>query len=341
MSKHDFPAEEFAQRLARTRRAIAGAGLDWLLVIHPVSLHWLIGTDAKSYQAFQCLPVAADERPLVMFTRESERTEFEEDTTADAVRGWGGGEPEDPIEAFGRLADELGLNGKRVGLEVPAYYLHPHHYERLKAMLGSALVAEPINLIADLKMVKSPRELALIRRASGIADQAMTAMLQVVAEGHTELEMGAAIYHALLKAGSGLPASTLNLVTGERCAFSHGAPTERPIRRGECGNVELGAAYKRYTATLGRQFQPGGAGAAGDRAARRDPRRLRRLHRRDQARRPRHHPARGGKARHRRGRPRPLPHAHPPATASRPASRRPGASPSTCSAAAPTPSRPG
>ena len=37
MSKHDFPAEEFADRLARTRRAIAEAGLDWLIAIHPVA----------------------------------------------------------------------------------------------------------------------------------------------------------------------------------------------------------------------------------------------------------------------------------------------------------------
>ena len=52
MSKHDFPLEEFKARQSRTRQAIAKAGLDWLLVIHPVSLHWLIGAETKSYQAF-------------------------------------------------------------------------------------------------------------------------------------------------------------------------------------------------------------------------------------------------------------------------------------------------
>ncbi len=31
---------------------------------------------------------------------------------------WGGGEPEDPIEAFRVLADLLGLRGARVGLEL-------------------------------------------------------------------------------------------------------------------------------------------------------------------------------------------------------------------------------
>src|SRR5208282_1296121 len=93
MSKPDFPAEEFADRLARAREAIGTAGLDWLLVMHPMSLHWLIGTEAKSFQAFQCLALSARAAPLVMFTRSSERCEFIEDSLADEVVGWSGGEP--------------------------------------------------------------------------------------------------------------------------------------------------------------------------------------------------------------------------------------------------------
>ena len=102
MSKHDFPAEEFAARQARAREAIGAAGLDWLLVIHPMSLHWLIGAEAKSYQAFQCLLVSAKRSPLVMFTRLSERCEFVEDSLADEVIGWSGPEPEVPHRGIPR-----------------------------------------------------------------------------------------------------------------------------------------------------------------------------------------------------------------------------------------------
>lgn len=257
MSKADFPAEEFASRRASARRAIAGAGLDWLIAFHPVSIHWLTGSDAKSYQAFQCLAVAAEERPLVILTRASERPEFEDDALVDDVRTWGGGEPADPIAAFGDLAAALGLAKARVGIEVPAYYLHPHHYVRIKSLLGAALVAEPSNLIHNLKLVKSPRELAYIRKASAIADQAMSVFASALAEGRSELDVCGAVYHALLTNGSGLPASTLNLVSGERAGFSHGAPTHRVLKRGDIGNVEFGATYKRYTTTIGRDFSLG------------------------------------------------------------------------------------
>jgi Xaa-Pro dipeptidase len=257
MSKHDFPVEEFADRLSRTRKAIADAGLDWLIAIHPVSIHWLIGADGKSYQAFQCLPISAKPGPLVMFMRESERYEFEADTLADEVVGWGGSEPADPIDVFQKLADRLGLRRARVELEVPAYYLHAHHYVRLKDMLGDALAAEPTNLINTLKMVKSPRELALVRKAGEIADIGMDACVASFREGRSEHEIAGAIYQAMMAAGSGLAGSTLNLVSGERLSFSHGAPTLRRIRPGDGANVEFGAAYKRYTKTMGRQLSLG------------------------------------------------------------------------------------
>jgi Xaa-Pro dipeptidase len=69
--------------------------------------------------------------------------------------------------------------------------------------------------------------------------------------------LSAAAYQAILSSGSSLPASTMNLVTGERSCFALGGPTERRMKRGDTGLVELGGAYKRYTSTLGRQWSIG------------------------------------------------------------------------------------
>src|ERR1700754_1752487 len=114
MSKHDFTTEEFADRTSRVRAAIAKAGLDWTGLFHPVSIHWLTGSDAKSYQAFQCLLVSADDKPTVMILRESERAEIEADAIAGRVETWGGSEPQDPLQVFTRVVDELGLLKSRV-----------------------------------------------------------------------------------------------------------------------------------------------------------------------------------------------------------------------------------
>src|SRR6187401_3137901 len=132
MSKNDFTAEEFTDRRARVRNAIASAGLDWFVVFHPVSIHWLTGSDAKSYQEFQCLLISAKPGPICVLARDGERNEFRDDALVDQLHTWGGGEPEDPIAALEKLVHSLGIAGTRVGMEVPGYYLHPHHYLRIK-----------------------------------------------------------------------------------------------------------------------------------------------------------------------------------------------------------------
>ena len=257
MSKHDFTTDEFGDRLTRLRAAMEAAELDWLLVLHPVSIRWLIGQDTKSYTVFQCLPVSAKPGKLVMFTRGTERSEFAADTMAEGLRCYGGGEPEDPMPTFKAFIDELGIRRGRIGMEVPGGYLQPGHYVSLKAMLGDSLVQEPCGLLMALRAVKSPAEIAYIREASDIAALALRALIGAVAEGRSELELAAVAYHALLSNGSGLPASTMNLMTGERSAFALGGPTERRMRRGDTGLVEMGAARRRYTSTLGRQWSLG------------------------------------------------------------------------------------
>ena len=254
MSKHDFSAEEFDSRRSRAREAIGNAGLDWFVVFHPVSLRWLTGSDAKSYQEFQCLLISAKRGPISVLTRDGERNEFLADALVDHLQSWGGGEPDDPIAAFERLAKSLGVKGTRIGMEVPGYYLHPHHYVQIKQLFSDSLVTEATTLIHDLPLVKSATELQYIREAARIADVAMQRFTASLAEGRSELEIAGEVYHALLTSGSGLAASPINLVSGERSCFSHGAPTDRRLRRGDFGNVEYGATFKRYTATIGRQF---------------------------------------------------------------------------------------
>ncbi len=254
MSKHDFSADEFALRRSRTREAIDDAGLDWFIAFHPVSIRWLTGSDAKSYQEFQCLLISAKPGPICVLARDGERNEFLDDALVDELRTWGGGEPEDPIAALQKIATSHGVLGSRIGIEVPGYYLHPHHYLRIKQLFGDSLVVEATNLIHDLTLVKSATELKYIREAARIADIGMLRFAKSLAEGRSELELAGEVYHALLTSGSGLAASPINLVSGERSCFSHGAPTDRRLHRGDLGNIEFGATCKRYTSTIGRQF---------------------------------------------------------------------------------------
>jgi Xaa-Pro dipeptidase len=254
MARNDFTTQEFADRRARVRNKMEQSGLDWLVAFHPVSIHWLTGSEAKSYQEFQCLFISTLNDQVSVLTREGERCEFEQDALVDQLWTWGGGEEEDPMASFEQAARSLNIFGSQVGIEVPAYYLHPRDYVHLREILGTSLVAEPTNLIADLKLVKSARELGYIRQAAYLADNAMEIFARELRAGRTELELAGEVYGSLFKAGSGIAASPINLVSGERSCFSHGAPTTRIMQSGDFGSIEYGATWKRYTATIGRQF---------------------------------------------------------------------------------------
>ena len=142
--------------------------------------------------------------------------------------------------------DELGLRNARVGMEVPSWYLHPHHYLRIKAMLGDALVAEPSTLVLDLKLVKSPREQAYIRELCAHCGRGAGCAAGPRRGGPHGAGAGGGGIRDAAVAGSGLPASTMNLVTGERCSTVLGAPTERRLQRGDPG---MWRSRRRFAAT--------------------------------------------------------------------------------------------
>jgi Xaa-Pro dipeptidase len=192
-----------------------------------------------------------------MITREAERAEFLEDALVDELHTWGGSGPENPLAVFATVVDGLGLRKGRVGLDIPSFYLNAHHYRGIVELLDPAAIEDATNLVHALKLVKSPAELTYIREASRIADISIAAFEQNLRSGRSELELAAEIFHVILSAGAGQPATPMNFASGRRAALSHAAPTERRLERGDFGNLEFAVPYRRYMASIGRQFSIG------------------------------------------------------------------------------------
>jgi Xaa-Pro dipeptidase len=254
MSKHFFSKEEFAHRHCKVREAMEVAGIDLLLVVAPVHINYLIGATTKGYQEFQVLLFPLEPRPLVIQSRLSEVPMLMADSLADETRGWGGREPEDPIEVFDDILRERAYKGLRTGLEVPLYYLHPHNYRRMVDLLGEDLVMDATSLIGDIKLVKSAAEIDYVRRAAAMLDRGMETCCSSVAAGRSERAVSADIHHTLLAAGSDIPSSPMNFLTGPRSAFSHGEPSDRVLEPGDFMHIQFGAHYRRYCVTIGRQL---------------------------------------------------------------------------------------
>ena len=106
----------------------------------------------------------------------------------------------------------------------------------------------------EQKFVKSAAECAYIRKAAAIADAAMETMTATARPGVTELEVAGEMHRTMMRLGSDTAGSLMNLGSGERSGYCLALPSERRLRPGDLMVVEFGAAYRRYTATIGRQL---------------------------------------------------------------------------------------
>ena len=267
MSKLDFPLEEFKSRQQRVRHAMEEAGLDLLLIIHPTNIFYLTGLRGgggeSEFQLF-FFPLDPNEK-LSLVCRLSDVAEHRKLTLMEDVRGWGGREPEDPIDIVNALMKEKGYFNRRIGLEVPPYYLDPHHYVQLKEMLGDALVTEATHLIEDLRLVKTPAEIECYREAAGVAEAAMKTCVEHVEIGKTQQDVAAEMQYTMWLHGTEVPARPLYFGSGDRSVYTCWMPSDikavQPnsglFQKGDSGHIDFAAAVKRYCAPMGRVFSFG------------------------------------------------------------------------------------
>jgi len=257
MSKNDFEISEFEKRHSRVRLEMEKSGIELLLVFAPANINYLIGTPSKGYQEFQVLFFPLKPDKLTIITRLPDSPHLKAESLADEVIGWGGREPEDPIDVMKRVMRERNFSGLQTGVEVPYYYLHPYDYKKIIDLIGDSLVKDSTDLIGSIRLTKSPAEIEYVKKAAHILDKSMETCLKSINAGKTERQVSADIHHTLLLSGSDIPSSPMNFLTGPRSAFAHAEPSDRVISNGDFMHIQFGAHWKRYCCTIGRQISLG------------------------------------------------------------------------------------
>ena len=250
----DFPKEEYLVRQNKVRAAMQKEGIELLMIHLPVNINYLTGSRAKGWQTYQVLFFPLDEGPLTFLTRLPEIPEVRDMSLIDDIRPYGGREPENPIDVVDAILREKGYLNLRIGMEAPQYYLIPDEYNQLNALLGDAKICEPTTLIQDIKLIRTPAELAFIKKAAEMTDAGVTAAMEALSKGSTEQEVSAAIHHCIISMGSDPPASPLNICMGDRSHYSHWQPDDKRLEKGDFGHIQFGPSYRRYSSTIGRQF---------------------------------------------------------------------------------------
>jgi Xaa-Pro aminopeptidase len=152
-----------------------------------------------------------------------------------------------------------GLGKGKIAVQPWGYSPHATVSERFKAALeaGGATVEDGSFLVEELRFVKSPREVEVVRRTAAIADEAMAAARDAIAEGVMETELEGIIMGTMMKAGGGYPGIRTMLGSGPRAGTHHSPPQHRRIKKGDLVFVDFCGCLHRYHVNLNRTFSLG------------------------------------------------------------------------------------
>lgn len=242
-----FSDTEFARRRALVAAEMEARGLDALLLFAPESHYWLTGYDTFGYCFFQCL-IWDGERP-VLLTRSADLRQAQLTSNITDIRIWKDAADANPARDLAELLAELGLAGKRLGIEYDTHGLTAHNWRRLEAALGGeARLADISDMLSPLRLVKSAEEIAYIRRAAALTDDALDAALGAIRPGAGEADIYAAMHEVIFAGGGGYPGNPFIVGSGEQALLCRTHAGRSLFEADDQLTLEWAAAYRHYHA---------------------------------------------------------------------------------------------
>ncbi len=231
-------ASPFVDRLARLREKLAQQQLDALLVSQPENRRYLSGFTGSA----GWLLISAEHALFATDFRYYEQVGLE-CPDFELVRLTTGLKDALP-DMIGRVA------ARRVGFEADhATYANVQEWH--EAVTTCEWVPTR-GLIAPLRAVKDAAELAAVRAAVALTDEALASVLPQIRPGMTELDVAWRIESAMRTHGAEGVAFELIVAGGPNAARPHARAGQRPLQAGEPIVIDIGARVGGYCADLTR-----------------------------------------------------------------------------------------
>jgi Xaa-Pro dipeptidase len=249
-----FAVAEYRDRLARVREGMRARGVDLLWLTGPENIFYLSGYHTTGYHVYQALllPLAGD--PFFVVRRIEATNVAARSWIADATAVEDG---RDPVEATAARIMAAGAADARIGYEDQGPFLPPATLAGLHARLPAAAFVAASGVVEGVRAIKSAAEIAYLRQAAEAASAAFLAGADACRPGATENDAAAAVYAALVRAGSEYAGSPPFVAAGPRSAVGHATFAMTRIRERDNVWFEIGASVMRYNAGIGRTVAVG------------------------------------------------------------------------------------
>jgi len=232
------------RRQERIAAELAGRGLDALLLTDLTNVRYATG-----YVGSNAVAILSGSRRL-LFTDFRYVVSARAQTRGVQVVQAG----RDLLDKVAAALGEIAGDG-RVGVEAEEMTLARH--ARLAEKTGSLELVPTSGIVEDLRVVKEPGEVALMRQAAEIADRAYEWLAGQAIVGRTEREIVWELEGVMMRAGSEEPSFPTIVAAAERGAMPHAVPSREPIPPGTLVVVDMGATVGGYRSDCTRTFATG------------------------------------------------------------------------------------
>lgn len=141
------------------------------------------------------------------------------------------------------------MQGKTLAVE--ADHLTHQLFAQLSDKLGGKVIATS-GWVAELRLRKSPEEIATLREAARITDAAFTHILSVIQPGLSEVEVALELEAFMRRNGAENKSFEIIVASGVRSAMPHGVASPKRLAAGELITLDFGAKVRGYHADMTR-----------------------------------------------------------------------------------------
>ena len=240
-----FTVDEYRSRVAQVQAGMRALEVDALLVRDRANICYLTGFENCYMVAYYAAIVPASGDPVLL------ASEFE--MLNALISSWCDVRVtfpvlSDPIATTCRTIEERGWAKGRIGVESRS--LTAHEYRAISERLPQITLVDVKNLIAEVKVIKSPAEIEYLRQAGRLTTKGVMAAVAEIAAGNTDNQAAAAAASAMTKGGSEFMCMEPIVTVGQRCGVPHTTFRRTVIQPGDSVLVEAAACVCRYSAPL-------------------------------------------------------------------------------------------
>lgn len=243
----------YPQRLAKLVASMSASGLDAVAINPGSTLTYLTGLDFHLMERPVVLIVTKNQPPALILPE----LEIAKTTRLDyELKTYPFGEnPADWQQIFRKALHDTDLYGRTIGVEPRCLRVLELRYIENGAPGAHIVSAE--NELAALRLNKDATEIAKMRKAVQIAQDALEATLPLIKIGMSERELAAELTIHMLRRGAASVSFMPIVSGGPNSANPHASPSERKLQAGDLLLFDWGAAYEGYISDLTRTFAVG------------------------------------------------------------------------------------